>query len=372
VRKFRVNKVNLFAISIVMLLLAACGSRKEPPAVSGLLWDGVGNRLVLKYAVDPALLHDTIIINHAGEFSWDSDKIVPGIYRLQKLSGEGILLILTDTSHVYIDGQYHNFPQGAKVVGTPFSDQFFLVDKTCNLWVEAINSVLKLTADSLWSPSTTNLAILHDKVDSLSAIYSVKVKALDLTPVEKMYALIQQAGTHNLFDPWEHRELFFEIDTALRKHSGIPEIERFRQGVAFIRQVHVMDSVLRPGNQLVTANAPFFSDTLQKLREMRKPIYLQFYQLEAIATSPNWQRHLQVLERYKRAGLLVYEIEVDSVKLNALTFGGEPNQAGNTILPALGITHLPANFVVDTTGVIVARDVWHPDLEMVFSTLFRD
>ncbi|WP_026474478.1 peroxiredoxin family protein [Alkaliflexus imshenetskii] len=364
---------------ILTLLVAAfiwsCGTKKEPPLLSGLMWGGEGNRLIVKCARNPMELSDTIIIDHLGEFYWNPDSICTGFYRLEKLTGEGILLVFKDNEKIYVDAQYINFPENVKVTGSPYSNGFYLIEQNSRNWLEAMNKITAVTNDSGWIARREAVNFLKSDIDSVNASFRKRALEISSSPLERMYALLQEAGNYRLFDPWDDRQLFFQVDSAVNWYSGLPEVDQFRRSVSVIRHMDEMDRLLAPGSIFPRIENVTLRDTIDVLRQLGSPLYLELVCADDRMPVSIWQRHSGILDRYKRAGLTVCSMMLDSVQMSQLNvadgFNSGFEASDEFVLQALGIRSIPANFVLDNDGVIVARNVWQQNLEKVLDLLLK-
>lgn len=364
----------IFIVLIASFMLS-CGTKKEPPLLSGLMWGGEGNRLVVKCARNPMELSDTIIINHLGEFYWNPDSMCNGFYRLEKLTGEGILLVLKDNEKIYVDAQYISFPENVKVTGSPYSNGFYLIEQNSRNWLEAMNKITAVTTEPGWIASREAVQSLKSDIDSINVSFRMRALAISSSPLERMYALLQEAGNYRLFDPWDDRQIFFQVDSSVNWYSGLPEVDQFRRSVSLIRHMDEMDRMLAPGNIFPRVENETLRDTIDVLRQLGNPLYIEFVCVEDRMPVSIWQRHTGILDRYKRAGLTVCSMILDSVQMGQLMVD-DGLKAGfeakdEFILQALGVRSVPANFVLDNDGVIVARNVWQQNLEKVLDLLLK-
>jgi hypothetical protein len=362
-------------VLLIIILLAACQPPKEQPALSGVLWGGEGNRLLIRSATDYGRIIDTLLVDHQGEFVWNPDTVVPGFYLLEKNSDNRLVLVFNNKP-VQVDAQYINFPSNAKVTGSDHAQDFFKVENITKNWQQALKKASAATSDSGWVPSPPAVANLKFMLDSITKVYQEDVLNVAEAPLVRMYALLQTAGQRQMFDPWSHRQLFYETDSLLGSYQFLNEVRQFSGKVSKLRETEQVGLKFQPGDafpEMILAYDQ--SDTISTNDLRQSKVYIGIYHPGQANGQDLYQESLLQVGRYQWRGLKTAILTTDSasiIKANPRFF--YHNYASGLSLnlnEELGIVSLPANFLLNEEGIIVAKNVWGDKLQQVLEQLHQ-
>lgn len=365
----------LFITLLVTALLAACQPPKEQPALSGVLWGGEGNRMLIRTATEYERVIDTILVDHQGEFTWNPDTVVPGIYFLEKNPDNRLVLVFTNKP-VQVDAQYINFPANAKVSGSDHSQDFFKVENISKNWQQALQKTSAATSDSGWLPSPAAVATIKMKLDSITQIYREDILNVAEAPLVRMYALLQTAGDRQLFDPWKHRQLFYDTDSLVTSYQFLPEVRQFSEKVAKLRETEELGMKLQPGDTFPAMVLAYDQSDTISAKDLRQSIvYIGIYHTDQPTGQDLYQESLLQLGRYQWRGLKAAILTTDSANINKVNprfyYHNYASGLSLTLKEDLGIVALPANFLLNEEGVIVAKNVWGDKLQQVLEQLHQ-
>lgn len=363
------------SVLIMILLLVGCQPPKEQPALSGVLWGGEGNRLLIRAATNYEQVLDTLLVDHQGEFVWTPDTVIPGFYFLEKNSDNRLVLIFNNDP-IYVDAQYINFPSDAKVTGADHSQDFFKVENISKNWQQALAKATSSVSDSAWIPSPSAVANLKIKLDSITKIYREDILNVAEPPLVRMYALLQTTGQRQLFDPWKHRQLFYDTDDQLASFHFLKEVRQFSDKVALLRETEQMGSKLQPGDvfpDMVLARDHVDTLTTEDLRHAK--VYIGVYDPSQKNAQALFNESLLELGRYQWRGLKAAILLTDSAVINKVNprfhYHNYASGLSTNLKEELGIVSLPANFLLNEEGVIVAKNVWGDKLQQVLEQLHQ-
>ena len=355
--------IRLLQAFVVLFLLTGCGSRTETPPLSGILWGGEGNRVILQSVSDSLLVNDTLLINHVGEFQWRPDTVIPGLYKLSKYSGQGVILVLDGVEPVVLDGQYFNFPELLSVNGPVSSNGFLHIDRLAVSWRQTLESEIAATVDSNWEPNSDGVALLHHKLDSIDRNYHALIFPPNGHPLAQMYALLQTAGNRHLYHLIADSALFVSVAHAIQPYAYLTEVKHFLHKTARLKKVLYNRQELIPGALFPDIA---INDSLNFSKLRGRTTYLEISDGKRMKSfvHENYDSLISVRIVYDTISALAPE----GWTYNCLKFN-EHDQA--RIADDLGLIQLPSNFVIDTSGVIIARDVWNSQLEAVLEQLVK-
>ena len=92
--------IRIFSFILIILFCVSCTHKNQAPVLSGILWGGEGNMLIIKSVLDKSDSYDTLFIDHMGEFAWTPDTIISGLYRLENIYQEGVTLLLDPNKQI--------------------------------------------------------------------------------------------------------------------------------------------------------------------------------------------------------------------------------------------------------------------------------
>lgn len=367
------------------VLMLACSSNKKRPILSGLLWGGEGSRIIIKHADSSINWSDTIIINHLGEFEWFKDSIQTGFYRLEKTSGEGLMFFLKKGSAVYIDALYVTYPQETKIKGSDISLDILAVENNSRKWIEEIAHLSDRTKASSWSVSDLNMHELKSDFDSIREIYKNHALEISTNPLVRYIALLQQAGNNPLFDPWIDRHYYFELDSLLKtdkQHNQFDKFNQFNQKVDSLHRIDLQHRKIKPGSAFPEISLPnMWGDTISISQFRKSPLYIEIWNPSMKENARIHSSTFSLINRYRRQELEVYLIAIDTITAtwkdkireqnlyyqNVIDLDG----SASVLYNKLGIMQLPSNFLVDTNGVVMAKNIWGDQLEQGIDLLLK-
>lgn len=366
----------LFVTLFLIPLLAACQPPKEQPALSGVLWGGEGNRMVIRSASEPNRLTDTLLVDHQGAFVWNPDTVIPGFYFLEKNPDNRLVLVFSANKPVHIDAQYINFPSNAQVSGSDFSQEFFKVETIGKNWQQALEKAKTATSDSGWIPSPAAVENIKEQLDSITSIYRGDILNVAQPPLVRMYALMQTAGQRQLFDPWKHRQLFYTTDSLLLPYHALNEVRQFSKKTAQLKASEQLAEKYQPGDPFPEMLLAFDqNDTIHTTDLKPSTVYIGIYNPADQSNQTLQQESMLHLNRYQRRGLKVVMWVCDSALITKenpqFYYHNYTSGLSLNLKEELGVVTLPANFVLNEEGIIVAKNVWGNNLQGVLEQLHQ-
>lgn len=372
----------ILGIGLFLLLLASCTSSEKRPLLSGLVWGGEGSRMIVKPAGSIHNWSDTLIINHIGEFVWHRDSIQPGFYRLENTLGEALTFFLENDSSVFIDAQYITYPEASKIEGSEIAFDILALEKNTKQWLNEIDQLSKQTEEPDWKATVDKREKLQSDFDSIRHYYRDIALQISEKPLVRFMALLQQAGNNPLFDPWEDRQYYFETDSLLRPFRKYTCFKEFSLKVDSLNKLHLLNEKMKPGSQFPNLSLPnMWGDTIALTRFKGTPCYVEVWNPSMEENTAIHASVVSLLNKYRRQDLETYFIAVDSlptiwkekIRMQNLYFQNVIDQRGpeSPITKELGIIQLPANFILNEEGIVVAKNIWGNELEKVVGLLLK-
>ena len=192
-----------------------------------------------------------------------------------------------------------------------------------------------------------------------------------------VYSLLTYAERPN-----GHIRRKFQTDSLLALYQSFPDEMKNLPSMKIFHRMLLTEKSLRVGGMFPSLKLP---DTLNRYQEL--PVSYGKYTL--VDFWANWcvpcrQEHpsiLKAFEKYKDRGFKVLSVSIDKVSdenlwLNAISNDGVGRwphfiDADNQAREQLNIHVIPANFLLDATGKIIAKDLRGGELEAKLSELFK-
>lgn len=323
--------------------------------LSGYMWGGEGNRMVISAPNDSLFIPDTLLISSSGQIHWNPDTIVSGLYLLSKTSGESLLIQLSDNEPVFIDAQYIIFPDHVQLNGSEHSNQFLAIERMSKEWLSEMNRMTSVVDSPGWTPTPAKVENLYEDLDSLKNVFRGRALELSRAPMVRMYALLQTAGNHSLFDPWGDRNLFYRADSMLINKRYLREVEDFANMVGKLRQMEQEFQRFNPDHPFPDMEFVQNEESISIDDFRGSHLYLEF-------PSPDFTLSRVQLNRLTSLHAAGFEVcfvlnpEDDyNIQRNPLFRYLKLQDYTRMMIP---MGKPPVNFIVNDQGIIIARNVW--------------
>ena len=348
-------QVNIISIllssSLIVLFLTSCNSKKvDAPVLSGILWGGEGSRLIIRHIMKTDIPPDTIIIDNKGEFVWNPENFISGMYYLENLEGKKIIFILDSEKPQFIDGLFAIFPNHLKTKDTELPELFLKIENICNSWNYELSKISSQVEENIKNLSLEYIKEIHTKLDSIRLTYQEKVLSVSDEPLVKMIVLLQTAGNNPLFDMWRDRVLFFEVDSNLKPYMYLNEVLVFSQKVAELREIEQQHSKIKVGYEF--PSLIYENDTVFINNYPFNFVYIEIRKSDTSPKSPD-------LSKYQKDGLEKFVIIADET------------DNYSEICNQLGIMQFPSNYLINKEGIIAAKNVWGTELFEALEIIFQ-
>ena len=361
-----IRMIRISSFLLILMFCVACNSRNQKPVLSGMLWGGEGNMLLIKPVLDGKNLYDTLFIDNMGEFAWNPDSVQPGLYRLENIFQEGITFFIDAENPQFVDGLYSEFPENLKLPDSNLPEIFYAIENNTKKWNYEIDLIIA-KIDSLKDNITSSqMKLFENEYDSIRKAYCEQTLAISDEPIARMFALLQTVGNNPMFDMWEYRNLFFETDATLKSLSHLEEVRIFSKNVARLRNMQLKYDNIEIGGHFPTLI--FLNDTLNIAKYKGNPVYIEIRLAETSYINPE-------IQQYKRQGIEVVIILLDSSEkgieeaLPRIYAGHncilDSRGENSPVIDKLGIMQYPSNFLLNENGIVAAKNIWGERLEKV-------
>lgn len=363
------------AFLLFVTLLVSCGEKERQAPLSGVMWGGEGNRIIIMPASGEAF-RDTLLIDNHGMFAWTPDTLIPGFYILEKSPNNHLVLVMEDNRPVSIDAQYISFPKNCKVTGSDNYLDFYQIETLSKKWQKAMQTSTSTTIDSVWKPTAQAVEKLKQTLDSITQIYREEIVQISDEPLVRMFGLLQTAGNKRLFDPWAHKELYFAADSMLEPFSHLREVKMFRREAEVLYNKHLLFNKLQPGTQFPEIILSVMGqDTLSTSDFLGSPLYIELYEPGKEDQAAIHQKAIEKVNSFQWRGMKAAFLLLDSITLPESKRGFNSMNLSDGLSPEimeqLGVVSLPANFILSDSGIIAGKNLWDKKLQELMELLVK-
>lgn len=390
-QKHMKKTISLF---IVIVIAFSCKQQAEEFfTVSGKISNGNGEKLFLVELTNSSIhVIDSTILNEEGTYSFKGKTDIPKFYALRTNSSNYLTLVINNLDQIVINSDIHNLWRNAEINGSEASSEIL------TLRHELEGNIYKLDSLANYFKSTIGTRDYYKSKDSLKLAseeiiknhtnYSKAFVEKNSTNLAGLMALYQQiAPRRNVLTMQNDFEYFNMIDTSLM--SLYPESEAVKKLHADIKEYkrQEKETDLNSTKVEIGLAAPEImltnpvGDTVRLSSFKGKYVLLDFW---ASWCSPCRAENPNLVKTYKKyhaKGFEIYQVSLDRSRdswVNAI----EKDQLEWTQVSDLKfwnseaaktyqIQSIPASFLIDKKGKIIAKNLRGDLLEAKLSEIFN-
>ena len=377
---------------ILALIVNSCESEPEFFTVSGEVKNANGEKLYLiELQTNNIVFLDSIILNAEGIFSFKGQTDIPKFYALRTSPNNYITLIVSPFEQIVVKTDGENIANNPIIEGSPESHKIMVLRSKLDESVKKLDS-LGLYYRSLIGTREINkvrdsLNLLSREIISEHTEFTKNFIRNNLNSLASLMALYQQiAPRRYVLNPNEDLEYFTLVDSSLiLKH---PESEAVK---ALHAQMEEIKRQMKAENELdnivgIGVTAPNIilpdpkGDTIALSSLRGKYVLLDFW--------ASWRRPCRIensnlvrnYKKYNEKGFEIFQVSLDkkkeswisAIESDQLTWIHVSDlQYWNSAAAKLyQVQAIPANFLLDKNGKIIAKNLRGDVLEAKLSEIF--
>ena len=361
--------------ALAAALLTACGSNKQQFTVEGNVDGASGKTLYFEQsALNGILLADSVKLSSGGSFKFrHAAPEAPDFYRL-RIEDKIINFCIDSTETVKVDANYAKFATDYSIEG---SDNNLKIKEMSLMLADLQDRVDKLY-DSYDANKISNV-LFNDSLKRMFNTYKDELKrkyiyAAPNTPYA-YFALFQQVGQVNLFDPLSDKEDVKAFGAVATSFNNLyPHSERAKNiyniAIKGMRNVRQSDQTIEVDNSQVAETGIIdielrdIDGNIRKLSDLKGKVVV--LDLTAYQTDFSADHNLLLRELYAKyadKGMEIYQISLDSSEHYWKTAADnlpwvcvrEPRGVYSDLLNLYNFQSLPAVYVINRNSELESR-----------------
>jgi len=373
---------SLLVSALFLVTLFACNTASNEFLVKGTLENGAGKVIILsEYDGNDLVTIDSVKIDDQGAFKLKGKTSYPKFYMLRTSPMDFVTLLIDSADVIKITGDYNNFAQTHKIEGSENMTAIKEIDEKMAEARAKIDSLGQIYRSLDLESNSEEVAAVKAELDSaFMGIYNDQKDFLkkfideNTASFVSFYALSQQIQPRlPMFNPSEDMEYFEKVDKALyAKYPASKDVQSLHNYLERMKnppEQPQQTSGFKVGDQVpdITEKTPEGKEiSLYSLRGHY--VLLDFWAgwcRPCRMENPNLVKNY---EKYHKKGFEIFQVSLDQKRemwLDAIEKDGlgkwhHVSDLGywqSKHARAYNITSIPANFLLDPEGKVIATNL---------------
>jgi peroxiredoxin len=381
----------LFLLVIILISFSAC-KNKGNFVVNGIIKGDVSAKYIYlnRVEVNTPVLIDSAKISNGGKFSFKIKSVLPDFYQLGFSTADFITILATPGEKINITFEGRYLYDNYTVTGSPETEKIKILEEDLAMTRSQLDSLSNLynrIADAEGPEGET------DRIEEQfrSVIKAQRKKNIEfiiknttsLSAIKALYQKIDE-DTYVLYDPKDLQYLKIVNDSLSKYYPRSRHVQALagdftrEMGEVYANQIqrlanNVPESRLDP--DLESADGKRIA--LSSLRG--KYVLLSFWSVKSSACVRENLELKEYYRQFKGKGFEIYQVNIDqdkeawrnAVKFDELPWINTSEDESQQNIRMFNVTSVPANFLFDKQGNIIARDLHGKALQIKLNQLFN-
>lgn len=382
------NRFLVVLAGIALMWTTGC-NRPEKAVISGKISNADGKLIYLdELNVASAQPADSARINSSGEFNLRQNVRIPTFFLLKLSENNFITLLIDSAEKVRVEADAINFSRDYKVTGSTGSQLVKELNQKLNSTKQKLDSISSLLSIYEKSPDIEKLKTewntQYDSIVDEQVRYSTDFVSQHPFSMASVLALYQKFDNDNYIV----RDLQALRIAASALNSFYPESEHVKalytntlQLIKRERAEKVQKLIEEKGQNSPDIVLPDLQGKDAALSAFRgKYVLVHFWSANDQNSRILNPVLVEIYSKYKNRGFEIYQVSVDkdrtawqeAVAEDQLTWTNVGDMEGS-IQPVMyyNVQSVPCNYLLDREGIILAKNLFGPDIDKALSAIFR-
>ncbi len=380
-------------LALLVFLLSGCNNH-DLIKIDGNYSGNGGEYLYLnRVDVNQPVFIDSIKVKRSGRFSTQLNYSQPAFYNLGFNNTEFVTLIAYPDDRISVNFKGEKLQDKYKVEGSKESEDIRVLDIKLKKTLATLDSLKKeyQNATLLENFEATKLVLEETYLAKLKEqrMHNIAYILDNLSSFSAIKALYQRIdeSTYVLYQTRDAQFLKLVSDSLGALYPNSKQVVSLASNLdRELRQMYLeslSEAVTEAEPVSLDANLPDINGKKHKLSDLRSTNYvlLSFWSAQSKECITNNLQLKNIYTRYNRSGLEIYQVNLDideeawksAVKFDELPWINvrEEDPAQPVTARIFNVTRVPANYLIDTEGDIIGKDLFGRSLQIKLSQLFE-
>ncbi len=384
----------LFAVSAIILV--SCSQEETGYSISGSFQNGSGEKLTLYEMSSHDLIPaDSAFLDSDGKFAFagEIDQITFMTLRADQLNY--IVLIVSPGEVIELTADYNDLQSTASVKGSPESKLSIELNRKMHSTIMKMDSLGEIYRAGLNTPGTDIDSLRNIIRSEYEAItedqrqYTINFITQYTSSLASLMALYQQTDPSTFVLSGEDDFRYYSlVDSVLiEKHPNLQYTATLNENVREMREQFNIrrerESLLAGGSVAPEISLPTPQGDTVSLSSLRgNYVLLDFWAAWCGPCRHENPYLVRTYDKYSDQGFNIYQVSLDRTRdawLNGIEEDGIGKWThvsdlqfwGSVVVPLYNIEGIPANFLLDPEGRIIARNLRGEELERTVGGLYN-
>lgn len=366
----------LSALQFLLILVYSCrnGSDEDLIIIRGQLDNSRGETLYLEeLGIKDLVAIDSVKLSPEGTFEFRVHGSEPMFYVLKQSSGNFITLLAISGEEMEIEGSIEELARTYRVKNSPGSELLWQMDSAKRTVFDRFDSLVVLWNQNQNAPNNIEI---RNHLDSVSTeILKEHKRWLEKkmednpTSLSNLVAIWQTIGRRQLFTLEEDEVVFERVQQRLisvyPNHSHAIDLNnRVLEFKKLKAEKVLVEASLDSGKVFPVIKLPDPGMQLRSIDEFRgKNVLVYFWDSRTTQSYFDTKELSELHRRYQPKGFEVYQVSVDpdakiwQSTLNVYKPTHLQVMGNDQVVRMFNLEKLPRAFLVDTSGVIISKDI---------------